>query len=50
MKEFGDYSYLFAIVCKGDPFCFVALRISVYILLLWESVFLNQVCVIFVVV
>lgn len=31
VKEFGDYSYLFATACKGDPFCFVALRISAYI-------------------
>jgi hypothetical protein len=45
MKEFDDSSYFFVIVCKGGPFCFVALRISVFILLLSERGFPNYVCV-----
>jgi hypothetical protein len=34
LKEFSNSSYYFAAVCIGNPFCFLALRIGVYVLLL----------------
>jgi hypothetical protein len=39
LKEFSSSPSLFATVCKGDPFCFVVLRVILYVLFLWGKGF-----------
>jgi hypothetical protein len=39
LKKFRDFSYFFAAVCKGDPFCFLELGIIACILFLCDMFF-----------
>jgi hypothetical protein len=39
LMKFSNYSYLFVSICKGDPVCFVVLRVSVCFLILWGGGF-----------
>jgi hypothetical protein len=47
LEEFSKSFYLFAAVCKGDPFCFVVQRFSVCVCFFFvEEGFSDNVCVI----